>query len=417
MARSSSPLPPSSSSRASSPSSEDPPPDAQLAKEARLKRRIAELEAERDVASAAPKTTAAYASASVTTCRALRKTVSLFDPLEDSIAEYDRRQELEETRELEGDTTPVEHTAEQDRLYRGYLELIKFVPGLKSAIVNCHMNELAAILGQLRKGAAGAMCDDNGSVRSAMVGWIGKNAKPPLDASSRVHRGLEGDVTGPLLFPVDYDHNDPEQVSPSVTDPVRAKVNNGDKDFMVTADQWPRGVYLNGVYDPANEEKGLFKSLSLVQTFMHIFTSPKSADKLQAEGDEENVQPSESTGEPPRKKRKRPVAASKSSVATKIGMRRVTSRSIGYAAVELFVLVSIASISLTPRNGTRSTATSTKPSPPGPVAKKAVDELRAWWDQRVFKNSGRSTTEASGSRAKSSVLTMRERRAARELNT
>ncbi|KAJ6467038.1 hypothetical protein DFH09DRAFT_1059617 [Mycena vulgaris] len=407
MARSSSPLPPSSSSRASSPSSEDPPPDAQLAKEARLKRRIAELEAERDVASAAPKTTAAKTY--VTIGRALRKTVSLFDPLEDLIAEYDRRQELEETRELEGDTTPVEHTAEQDRLYRGYLELIKFVPGLKSAIVNCHVNELAAILGQLRKGAAGAMCDDNGSVRSAMVGWIGKNAKPPLDASSRVHRGLEGDVTGPLLFPVDYDHNDPEQV------------NNGDKDFMVTADQWPRGVYLNGVYDPANEEKGLFKSLSLVQTFMHIFTSPKSADKLQAEGDEENVQPSESTGEPPRKKRKRPVAASKSSVATKIGMRRVTSRSIGYAAVEHRFNLSDApqwnevdgdfDYALYYNN-----IVDWFEAPPGPVAKKAVDELLAWWDQRVFKNSGRSTTEASGSRAKSSVLTMRERRAARELN-
>ncbi|KAJ6557054.1 hypothetical protein DFH09DRAFT_1365457 [Mycena vulgaris] len=396
MARSSSPLPPSSSSRASSPSSEDPPPDAQLAKEARLKRCIAELEAERDVASAAPKTTAVKTY--VTIGHALRKTVSLFDPLEDLIAEYDRRQELEETRELEGDTTPVEHTAEQDRLYRGYLELIKFVPGLKSAIVNCHVNELAAILGQLRKGAAGAMCDDNGSVRSAM----------------HVHRGLEGDVTGPLLFPVDYDHNDPEQV-------VRAKVNNGDKDFMVTADQWPRGVYLNGVYDPANEEKGLFESLSLVQTFMHIFTSPKSADKLQAEGDEENAQPSESTGEPPRKKRKRPVAASKSSVATKIGMRRVTSRSIGYAAVEHRFNLSDApqwnevdgdfDYALYYNN-----IVDWFEAPPGPVAKKAVDELLAWWDQRVFKNSGRSTTEASWSRAKSSVLTMRERRAARELN-
>ncbi|KAJ6605158.1 hypothetical protein DFH09DRAFT_1353728 [Mycena vulgaris] len=410
MARSSSPLPPSSSPRASSPSSEDPPPDAQLAKEARLKRCIAELEAERDVASAAPKTTAAKTY--VTIGRALRKTVTLFDPLEDLIAEYDRRQELEETRELKGDTTPVEHTAEQDRLYRGYLELIKFVPGLKSAIVNCHVNELAAILGQLRKGAAGAMCDDNGSVRSAMVGWIGKNAKPPLDTSSRVHRGLEGDVTGPLLFPVDYDHNDPEQV-------VRAKVNNGGKDFMVTADQWPRGVYLNGVYDPANEEKGLFKSLSLVQTFMHIFTSSKSADKLQAEGDEENAQPSESTGEPPRKKRKRPVAASKSSVATKIGMRRVTSRSIGYAAHRF-------NLSDAPQwnevDGDFDYALYYNnivdwfEAPPGPVAKKAVDELLAWWDQRVFKNSGRSTTEASESRAKSSVLTMRERRAARELN-
>ena len=53
------------------------------------------------------------------------------------------------------------------------------------------------------------MGDDNNTIRIAMVEWIGKNAKTPLLTSSRLHRGLEGDITGPLLCPVDYDFKDP----------------------------------------------------------------------------------------------------------------------------------------------------------------------------------------------------------------
>ncbi|KAJ6453691.1 hypothetical protein DFH09DRAFT_1298221 [Mycena vulgaris] len=274
----------------------------------------------------------------------------------------------------------------QDRLYRGYLELIKFVPGLKSAIVNCHVNELAAILGQLRKGAAGAMCDDNGSVRSAMVGWIGKNAKPPLDASSRVHRGLEGDVTGPLLFPVDYDHNDPEQVSPSVTDPVRAKVNNGDKDFMVTADQWPRGVYLNGVYDPANRGKRSFQVAVALADFHAYIHVTQAADKLQAEGDEENVQPSESTGDL-HHRFNLSDAPQWNEVDGDFDYALYYNNIVDGLKLPLGPLRR--RLSMNCSRGGISVSSRTVAVPPG----------------------------ASGSRAKFSVLTMRERRAARELNT
>jgi hypothetical protein len=41
-----------------------------------------------------------------------------------------------------------------------------------------------------------------------MAGFVGKGAKDPLVPSSRANRGLESAVTGPLLFPVDYDYND-----------------------------------------------------------------------------------------------------------------------------------------------------------------------------------------------------------------
>lgn len=109
---------------------------------------------------------------------------------------------------------------------------------------------------------------------------------------------------------------------------------------------------------------------------MHVFTSPESARKFQeAAGadasDEENIRPS--SGEPPRKKRKRTAAGASKSVAKRIGMRRATGRSIAYAAVLvrrfafvvccsdrcLFVPVSIASTCQTRLNGSRPMATST----------------------------------------------------------
>jgi hypothetical protein len=46
---------------------------------------------------------------------------------------------------------------------------------------------------------------------------------------------------------------------------VRAKVINGDEECIVDADKWPRGLYQNGMYDPASPDKGLFKSMSLLQ--------------------------------------------------------------------------------------------------------------------------------------------------------
>ncbi|KAJ7927900.1 hypothetical protein B0H13DRAFT_2312076 [Mycena leptocephala] len=322
----------SSHPRSSSPTS-DPPVDQQQ-KEARLKRRIAELEAQ--VASTSTVAKPTVEKSYKTMGRAIPKVVSLFDPIQALVGEYDRRQELEDKREEEGDDAPVEHTLEQNRLFRGFQELQRYIPAIKQALVNFHPTELDAMYSKLQTGASGAHGDDVSSVRAAMAGFVGKGAKDPLIATSRANRGLESEVTGPLLFPVDYDYHDLG---------VRANVIKGHEDFVVDANQWPRGIYQNGVCDPASPDKGLFKSMSLLQTYLHIFTAPKSAVKLQDEADNErigaanlsgteNVLPGPSSSERPAKRRK--VAASQSSkksVASKIRMCRVTPRSIAYAAV------------------------------------------------------------------------------------
>ncbi|KAJ7025188.1 hypothetical protein C8F04DRAFT_1191757 [Mycena alexandri] len=303
--------------------------------------------------------------------RIVRKLVSLFDPIEALVAEYDRRQELEDTEEVDGDDEPVAHTAEQDCLHRGFLELVKWIPSVRTALVTLAPGELADLYAKLAKGANG---DDVNSVRAAMVEFIGKGAKDPLVATSRHNRGLESDVTGPLLFPVEYDYSDPE---------IRAKVINGDPDFPVTADSWPRSLYQNGVYDPTDGEKGLFKSLSLLQTYLHIFTSPKSAVKLETDAEQpetENIPPSE----PPRKKRK-VTQVGKKSVAAKVSMRRVTPRSIAYAAVHHRFALSDAP-QWNETDGAfdyilyYNNIVDWFEDAPGPVAQKTVDDLLAWWD-------------------------------------
>ncbi|KAF8189080.1 hypothetical protein K438DRAFT_1473351, partial [Mycena galopus ATCC 62051] len=328
----------------------------------------------------------------VTMGRAIRKVVSCFDPMEVLVSEYDRRQELQEQREEDGDDTPIMHTAEQNRLYRGFLELRKFVPAIKSALISMEPDQLSTMFSQLQKGAGGAFGDDVNSVRAAMADFVSySGAKDPLVASSRDNRGAEGEVTGPLIFPVDYDYNDAE---------VRAKVINGDPKYKITADQWPRGVYQNQKYDPTNQGKGLFKSASLVKTYLHIFTAPQSAKKYQPEhdmergagntSDTENVRPSSSIDEPPRKKRRTvaPPGSSKKSVASKVSMASVTPRSIAYAAVQHRFALSDAS-HWNEMDGTFSyiayynNIVDWFEDAPGPIAQKEVDDLLAWWDQCV----------------------------------
>ncbi|KAK7031882.1 hypothetical protein R3P38DRAFT_2522164, partial [Favolaschia claudopus] len=295
-------------------------------------------------------------------------------------------------------------------------------PAVKSALLNMEPDQLSAMFAQAR--ANGAFTDDVSSVRAAMADFVNyKGAKDPLTPSSRDNRGAEGEITGPLLFPVDYDYNDAE---------VRAKVINGDPKYKITAEQWPRGVYQNGVFDKENPGKGLFKSMSLLQTYLHIFTAPKSAKSMQAEADKEreaarsdveNIQPAsiDSASRPKKRRKVAASTASKKCVANKLHLRRVTPRSIAYAAVHhRFALSDAPSWNDTDGDfeyiAYYNNIVDWFEDVPGPIAQKEVDDLLAWWNQRVFKSAASANTMegSTDTTASSSVLTMRQRRAARE---
>ncbi|KAJ6505478.1 hypothetical protein C8R45DRAFT_923750 [Mycena sanguinolenta] len=97
--------------------------DAQQETQAQLKCRIAELEAEVTAqrTQSQPHSSKTY----MTMGRAINKIVSLFDPIEAMVSEYDDHQELEETCK-EGDDTPIPHTDEQNAksyaIFRGISE-------------------------------------------------------------------------------------------------------------------------------------------------------------------------------------------------------------------------------------------------------------------------------------------------------
>lgn len=66
---------------------------------------------------------------------------------------------------------------------------------------------------QLRKGCGGARGDDAANLKSVVVSWVGtlfdpSHAHPALSPTNKTCRGLEHDITGKLLCPIDYNWED-----------------------------------------------------------------------------------------------------------------------------------------------------------------------------------------------------------------
>ncbi|KAF9224087.1 hypothetical protein BS17DRAFT_704328, partial [Gyrodon lividus] len=79
-----------------------------------------------------------------------------------------------------------------------------------------------------------------------------------IQSHDKAGRGFNHDVTGQLLCPVDYDWEDPF---------MRAAIRDYHPYFLVTAFSWPRYLYQNGVYDPRNPSKGLFRGELLLKVW------------------------------------------------------------------------------------------------------------------------------------------------------
>lgn len=124
---------------------------------------------------------------------------------------------------------------------------------------------------------------------------------------------------------------------------VRTLIRQGDDAYPVTAHSWPLFLYASNRCFVDDIEKGLFKSGLLVkvcssfvlnllsltcgQAFKFIFTSPTSAIEVPIN--------TSTNGAPPPKRSKKSAGATRSHVASLIGMRRVTPRSIAYVALQV----------------------------------------------------------------------------------
>ncbi|KAF8145661.1 hypothetical protein K438DRAFT_2097397, partial [Mycena galopus ATCC 62051] len=236
----------------------------------------------------------------------------------------------------------------------------------------------------LTHGACNARSDDTKNLKAAIVLWLQRLFinMPALDVESREDRGIYNDFAGALLCPTEYDWNDLE---------VRAMIREGDPDHLVTAGSWFNGLYPHDKFDPENPDIGLFRNVVLMNV---------SWDAWECDDTDSFI------SNLPRRphKPKGPAQTPKRSVATLIGLKCVTGRSIAYAAVQvctpshksaLFNSLPQYRVALSDsrqwdqHDGSfdysefYNNVIDYFKSPPGPVAKLEVDRLLDFWNMYV----------------------------------
>ncbi|KZP07453.1 hypothetical protein FIBSPDRAFT_667455, partial [Athelia psychrophila] len=173
---------------------------------------------------------------------------------------------------------------------------------------------------KLLRGGDMARGDDASTLKHLVVIWLNEICGPSVPAlvpTSKDGRGLHNAHTGRLLCPGEFDWDNED---------VRAAIRAGDEWYAVTAYSWPKACYAGFTYNPNDCEEGLWQNTLLVKTFKCIFTSPSSA----ADDKEPEELPTPLT-----KRRRTTRPATKQNVASKIGPKSVTGRSIDYAAVQV----------------------------------------------------------------------------------
>ncbi|KAI5992130.1 hypothetical protein EDD15DRAFT_2368391 [Pisolithus albus] len=99
----------------------------------------------------------------------IRRVVSLNDRVKDLVNEADRHACMVE---FDSDDT-VEHSEEEERLYRCYQELLRWIPSLKTDLATESEDyEVHLITRSLTKGADSACGDDAAGLKMAVVGWL-----------------------------------------------------------------------------------------------------------------------------------------------------------------------------------------------------------------------------------------------------
>ncbi|KAN0081294.1 hypothetical protein V8E55_008918 [Tylopilus felleus] len=183
--------------------------------------------------------------------RAIRRLVSLTEPVTDLIAEYDRCAMLAED---EDGIEAVPSSDTEKRTFRSYKKLVQWCPSVKTL-----MKVPNQAYHQLKKDADGARGDDANTLKTLVATWLNEQDSHPVPLfiiGEKRGRGFNHDVTGKLLCPVDYDWFDP-----SIHDAIR----DYHPHYAVTANMWPTFLYQKGLYNAEHPLDGLFKGELLVK--------------------------------------------------------------------------------------------------------------------------------------------------------
>ncbi|KAG1811024.1 hypothetical protein EV424DRAFT_1327849 [Suillus variegatus] len=342
---------------------------------ARQKRRIASLEEKLQSLESGREAKQREINYYVSKGRAIRHIVSLFNSIEDLIAENDQR--------CDSDELDENLTIDQEHLQVGYITLNQALPWFHSRASEVEYDEYSEMLKvclPLRQGADAARGDDTSKLKSLVAGWLNRKFKPtpPIDPDDKNCRGFINDACGRLLCPTKLDWNDPR---------VKAGIRDHADGYVVTEMSWPAFLYEKYTADQDNLEEGLFKSSLLIQAFKAIFTSPSFAKEVTGDGDGANVTENCRRAKNLDRKVKTHLRFAISSVT----LWRSIDGDFNYipfwqTIVDFFE------------------------QPPGRLAQQKVDRLLAWWTRKIFGTS-RHAELTDGAKAKMSVNALARQRA------
>ncbi|KAH9942077.1 hypothetical protein B0H21DRAFT_696509 [Amylocystis lapponica] len=298
----------------------------------------------------------------VTQGRIVRRVISMFEPVENLIAESDRRRVL--AHNDQAGSEPVESNddislQDSDRMLRGYAELVKWLPDVVKRLDAAEPEEMVTIYQHMRIGSDRARGSDAHQLKLNIVPWLSdlfdNPIEPRLHPDLKTDRGLKNDATARLLVPAIWDWDDPN---------IRAQIKNGAPEYAITADYWPAFVYQDFTCNLNDLDEGLFRSKLLVKAFKHIFTSPSSAFRDTAD---ENVQDSE----PPARKQKYHRSATRASVH--FALSDIPSWADYLDCYDYVMLYN--------------NVVDYFEAPPGPIARQHVFLLLEWWHRYVDETS------------------------------
>ncbi|KAG1762427.1 hypothetical protein EDD22DRAFT_847107 [Suillus occidentalis] len=171
---------------------------------ARQRRKIADLEEKLQVLESGQALKKREINYIMSQGRAIRRTVSLFDSIEELIGENDRRCDND-------DDNDNDMTVDQDRLQSGYIALNNALPWFHQKASDMEHDDYINMLKKLRQGADGARGDDTSKLKSLVPDWVNREFKPnpPVDPEDKFCRGFANDACGKLLCPTELDWNDP----------------------------------------------------------------------------------------------------------------------------------------------------------------------------------------------------------------
>ncbi|KAG2146226.1 hypothetical protein DEU56DRAFT_731599 [Suillus clintonianus] len=356
---------------------------AAAAVEARQRRRIAQLEQQLETLESGRAVKERQSNYYMSQGRAIRRIVTLFDNVEDLVAENDRRYDHDDDGDQENYSRVSFHRS--NRLQIGYHALTIALPWFCQKGTEMEIGDYVHLLKILRQGADSARGDDTSKLKALVADWVNREFKPnpPVDSDDKHSRGFTNDVCGMLLCPAELDWKNPV---------VKAAIRDRAEGHIVTDLSFPAYLYEGYTANPDDLEEGLFKGKLLIQGYKAVFTSPSSAKDVEGDGDGIDII-----------ENNRCARRSSSGLKVKKHVRFALSSVTSWRSVDGdFDYIQF-----------WRTIVDFFEKPPGRGARRRINKLLEWWTRKVFGRSHRDDI-SNATKSNMSVNALAQQRAQRD---